>query len=115
MSDFMQEVDPDDWWERTKENPSDPLSEIRQQHEAFLNDLEGLAVEALASGDWSKVDVHINQVRRQTDLSDCFNSPEEYDGAIAFISRILGEASTKSLSRSGADLLQTTEPTINKD
>lgn len=114
----MNAEDPtfDDWTQRLKETPYDPLEEIRQLHEAFLNDLEGLAVEALASGDWTDVYAHIaKEAGTKTNLSDCFNSPEEYDEAIAFISRILGEASTKSLSRSGADLLQTTEPTINKD
>ncbi|HEY9709388.1 MAG TPA: hypothetical protein V6D48_14385, partial [Oculatellaceae cyanobacterium] len=87
----------------------DPLEEIRQQHEAFLNDLEGLAVEALASGDWSEVYAHIATIAgSKTNLSECFNSPEEYDEAIAFINRLLGdEASTKSLTRSGADLLPT--------
>ena len=86
----------------------DDLELIRQQHESFLNDLEGLAVEALFTGNWDEVFAHINQVRsRHTDLSDCFNSPEEYDEALAFINRLLGEASTKDLSRPGADLLPT--------
>lgn len=78
-----------DWCQKLKENPPDPLEEIRQLHEAFLNDLEGLAVEALFCGDWSEVYAHIEQVRPKTDLSDCFNSPKEYDEALAFISRLL--------------------------
>lgn len=102
-------ADQDDWCQRLKENPPDPLEEIRQENEAFLNDLEGLAVEALASGNWSEVYAHIATIAgTKTDLSDCFNSPLEYDEAIAFITRILGDrASTKSLTRSGADLLPT--------
>ncbi len=105
------EICQDDWYQRLKENPPDPLEEIRQLHESWLADLEGLALEALVSGDWGEVYAHINQVRsRHTDLSDCFQSQEEYSEAIAFINRILSdEASTKSLSRSGADLLPKTE------
>ncbi|HEY9710427.1 MAG TPA: hypothetical protein V6D48_19625, partial [Oculatellaceae cyanobacterium] len=81
---------------------ADHLEDIRQQHESFLTELEGLAVQALATGNWDKVLAHINQAH-PTDLSDCFQSQEEYGEAIAFIQRLLGdEASTKSLARSGA-------------
>lgn len=108
----MTEIYQDDWCQRLKESPLDPLEEIRQQHEPFLNDLEGLAVEALASGDWSEVYAHIATIATsEADLSECFDSKEEYDEAIAFINRILSdEASTKSLSRSGADSFSQTEP-----
>lgn len=34
----------------------DPLSEIRQEHEVFLTDLEAAAVRALATGDWNDVE-----------------------------------------------------------
>ena len=68
-----------------------PLEDIRQEHEGFLSQLEGLAVEAIASNDWSDVYDHIN-----------FNAPQL-------------EASTKSLTRSGADSLQTTELNERKD
>ncbi|MBW4549376.1 MAG: hypothetical protein KME25_33975 [Symplocastrum torsivum CPER-KK1] len=69
----------------------EPLEAIRQEHESFLTQLEALAVEAIASNDWSEVQDHIT-----------FNAPQV-------------EASTKSLSRSGADLSQTTNKTIIKD
>lgn len=80
----------------------DQIDEICQEYEPFLNQLEGLAIQALATGEWDEVFAHINQVRTQTDLSDCFDSPEEYDKALAFIQRLLGEAGTKDLSRPGA-------------
>jgi hypothetical protein len=63
----------------------EPLEAIRQEHEGFLSQLESLAVEAIATNDWSDVYDHIN-----------FNAPQL-------------EVSTKSLSRSGADLSQTTQ------
>ena len=92
------------------------LEFIRQQHESFLADLEGLAVQALASGDWTDVYAHIATIAgSKTDLSECFNSPEEYDEAIAFIQRLLGEASTKDLSRPGAGSFSQTELTLDKD
>jgi hypothetical protein len=86
---------------------ADHLEDIRQEHEGFLVELEALAVQALATGNWDKVFAHINQVRfHPTDLSDCFQSREEYGEAIAFITRLLGDrASTKVLTRPGADSL----------
>lgn len=81
------------------------LEFIRQQHEAWLNDLEGYAVQALASGDWSEVYAHLAAIAlRKTNLCECFDSKEEYNEVITFIDRILGDrASTKVLSRPGAD------------
>jgi hypothetical protein len=81
------------------------LEAVRSSHEPFLNDLEALAVQALASGDWSEVYAHIATIAgTKTDLSDCFDTKEEYDEVITFIDRILGDrASTKVLSRPGAD------------
>ena len=90
MSDFMLEVDPDDWWERTQENPPDPLEEIRQLHERFLAELEGLAVEAIATNNWDGLFAHIASFRKV-------------------------EASTKSLTRSGAGSFSQTELTFDKD
>ncbi len=78
-------IAPEDWTQRLKENPPDPLEAIRQEHEGFLSQLEALAVEAITTNDWSDVYDHIN-----------FNAPQL-------------EASTKSLTRSGADSSQTTE------
>ena len=45
----------DDWTQRLKETPPDPLEYIRQVHESWLAELEGLAVEAIATNDWSQV------------------------------------------------------------
>ena len=68
------------------------LEFIRQQHEPFLNDLEALAVQALASGDWTEVYAHINQViTAKFTLGDCFESQEEYQEALCFISQLLNE------------------------
>ena len=36
------------------------IEEIVQEHEDFLTQLEGLAIQAIASGDWSEVYDHIN-------------------------------------------------------
>jgi hypothetical protein len=55
--DFIPDLD--DWTQRLKETPYDPLEDIRQEHESWLAELEGLAVEALASGIWEPVYSHI--------------------------------------------------------
>jgi hypothetical protein len=60
---FDQPPDLDDWTQRLKENPPDPLEEIRQEHEGFLTQLEGLAVVAIATGDWSQVRDLINDFK----------------------------------------------------
>ena len=73
----------DDSTQRLKENLAVPLEDIRQEHEGFLTELEGLAVEAIATNDWTIFYAHV--VSFQSDR-DC-------------------EASTKSLTRSGADFL----------
>ena len=51
------------WTQRLKDNPPDPLEDIRQEHEGFLSQLEGLAVEAIAIGDWSQVRDLINDFK----------------------------------------------------
>ncbi len=57
----------DDWTQRLKENPSDPLEDIRQEHEGFLTQLEALAVGAIAIGDWSRVRDLINDFKDYQD------------------------------------------------
>ena len=47
------------------DHPPD-LEAIRQEHESWLTELEGLAVQAIASQDWSPV----------LDLINSFQSPE---------------------------------------
>ena len=58
----------DDWTQRLKENPSDPLEDIRQEHEGFLSELEGLAVEAIATHDWSAFYTHVVDFQNDFDL-----------------------------------------------
>jgi len=79
-------MDIDGWTQRLKENPPDRLEDIRQEHEGFLSQLEGLAVEAIATNDWTNFYVHVTSFQNDWDC----------------------EASTKSLTRSGADSLPTT-------
>jgi hypothetical protein len=45
----------EDCTQRLREDPPDPLEYIRQLHESWLAELEGLAVEAIATNDWSQV------------------------------------------------------------
>lgn len=44
------------------------LEFIRQQHESFLNDLEGLAVEAIASNNWDVFYAHVVDFQNEHDL-----------------------------------------------
>ncbi len=104
MSDFMLEVDPEDWWKRTKENPSDPLEEIRQLHESFLAELEGLTVEAIATNNWDAFYAHVVNFQNEHDLHG--------ESGIAIAE---SGASTKVLSRPGADSISQTELTLDKD
>lgn len=60
------DVDPDNWCQRLKETPYDPQEDIRQEHEPFLTQLEALAVNALASGDWDAVYDFLNEARGVT-------------------------------------------------
>jgi hypothetical protein len=60
-ADGEAEATQDDWCQRLKENPALPelspeqMEAIRQQHEAFLTQLEALAVKAIAKGYWDEV------------------------------------------------------------
>jgi hypothetical protein len=56
------EATQDDWCQRFKETAYDPLEDIRQEHEAFLTQLEALAVEAIATNDWTPVLDHLNEI-----------------------------------------------------
>ncbi len=46
-------------------------SEIAQEHEDFLNQLEGLAIGAIATGDWSEVYNFINFYAPEHDITPC--------------------------------------------
>ena len=81
---------------------------IRQIHESWLAELEGLAVQAIASNNWDALYTHVVNFQKEYDLHGesviaigedrphCLGKyfPRQKDKA---------EASTKSLTRSGAD------------
>ncbi len=46
---------------------NEDLEFIRQKHESFLTELEALAVQAIASGDWSQVRDLINDFKTYQD------------------------------------------------
>jgi hypothetical protein len=79
----------DDWCQRCKETPYDPLAEIRAEHETFLTELESLAVFAIATNDWEAFYAHVVDFQNENDLH-----------GEALI--VIEDASTKSLTRSGA-------------
>jgi len=58
----------EDWTQRLKENPPDPLEDIRQEHESWLAELEGLAVEAIATNDWTTFYAHVVDFQNEHDL-----------------------------------------------
>lgn len=92
---FDQPPDLDDWTQRLKETPYDPLEEVRQEHETWLAELEGLAVEAIADGNWTPVLEHLNEIMAWQDgkLHEAQKS----------------KASAEVLTRPSADLTQTTD------
>lgn len=95
---------------------NDLLNATRQEHEAFLTDLESLAVQALVTREWAPVYAHLATVTdEKIDLTDSFKSEADFVEAISFINRLLGEASTKTLAGSGADSFSQTELTLDKD
>jgi hypothetical protein len=90
------------------------LEEIRQEHESWLAELEGLAVEAIASNDWTALYTHLVDFQNEHDLhgesviaisEDCPHYLGKYFPRCA-------EASTKDLARPGADFLSQTDQTI---
>ena len=72
-------------------------AEIGQQHEGFLNDLEGLAVEAIATNDWTAFYAHVADFQVELTV-------EALKGALA--SR---RANTEDLDRPGAGFVPTTQ------
>ena len=58
----------EDCTQRVKEDPPDPLEYIRQVHESWLAELEGLAVEAIATNDWSTFYAHVVDFQNEHDL-----------------------------------------------
>jgi hypothetical protein len=78
------------------------VAEIAQEHETWLNELEGLAVEAIATNDWTAFYAHVVDFQNEQDLHG--------ESGFANIDDIDGEASADTLHGSSADLL----PTPNK-
>jgi hypothetical protein len=77
---------------------------ISQQHEAWLNELEGLAIEAIATNDWTAFYTHVVDFQNEHELHGealiAIGEDEPSDSP--------SEASTKSLTGSGADLFSQT-------
>jgi hypothetical protein len=97
---------------------SENLEEIRQEHENFLAELEALAVQAIAKNNWDAFYAHIvnfqneHDLHGETGIAICA-TPQRNALAKNLTVRFLKlEASTKSLSGSGADLLSQTDQTI---
>ncbi|HEY9653658.1 MAG TPA: hypothetical protein V6C95_23555 [Coleofasciculaceae cyanobacterium] len=42
-------------------------AELAQEHESWLSELEGLAIEAIASNDWTPVLQHLNEIMAWSD------------------------------------------------
>ena len=87
--------------------PIPDLEAIRQEHESWLGELEGLAVEAIASNDWTAFYAHLIDFQNEHNLhgESVIAIREEFDRVQPLDTEKGIEASTKSLSRSGADLL----------
>jgi hypothetical protein len=49
-------------------NETPDLEAIRQEHESWLAELEGLAVQAIASANWSPVLEHLNEIMAWQDF-----------------------------------------------
>jgi len=85
---------------------------IRQIHESWLAELEGLAVQAIASNNWDALYTHVVDFQNEHDLHGKSviaigeNRPLNL-GKYFPRFKDKAEASTKSLTRSGADLLAT--------
>ena len=82
--------------------PTPDLEAVRQEHESWLAELEGLAVEAIATNDWTAFYAHVVDFQNEQDLHG--------ESGFANIDDTDGEASADRLHNSSADLL----PTPNK-
>ncbi len=86
----------EDWTQRLKEDPPDLLEYIRQVHESWLAELEGLAVDAIATNDWTTFYAHVVDFQNEHDLHG--------ETLIA-----IGEASADEMHNPSADPSQTTQ------
>lgn len=71
-------------------------TEIAQEHESWLNELEGLAVEAIATNDWTAFYAHVVDFQNENDL---------HGEALIAIGQ--DEASTDEMDNPSAGLVQT--------
>ncbi len=74
--------------------PSELVAEIVQEHEPWLNQLEGLAIEAIATHDWTPVLEHLNEIMAWSDAN--LHEAQKL------------KANTDRLQNSGAGLVQNT-------
>ena len=88
------------------------LEAIRQEHESWLAELEGLAVEAIASNNWDAFYQHLIDFQNEHDLH---GETGIAIGQNLTVRLLKLEASTDSLSGSGADLFSQTANNTIKD
>ena len=88
------------------------LEAIRQEHESWLAELEGLAVEAIASNNWDAFYAHVVDFQNEHDLHGesviAIGENRPFPLNLGkYFPRFMGktEVSTKDLTRPGADLL----------
>lgn len=72
-------------------------AEIAQEHEPWLNELKGLAIEAIASNDWTAFYTHVVNFQNENDL---------HGEALIAIGQ--DEASTDEMENPSAGLVPTT-------
>ena len=88
---------------------NEDLESIRQEHETWLNELEGIAVEAIASNNWDRFYSHVVDFQNQYDLHGESGIAISKNLTVRFLEL---EASTKDLALPGADFLSQTDQTI---
>ncbi len=88
---------------------NEDLESIRQEHESWLGELEGLAVEAIASNNWNAFYAHVVDFQNEHDLHGETGIVIAKNLTVRFCPV---EVSTKVLTRPGADLFPPTEQTI---
>jgi hypothetical protein len=85
-------------------NETPDLEAVRQEHESWLAELEGLAVEAIATNDWTAFYAHVVDFQNEQDLHG--------ESGFANIDDIDGEASADSLDNGPA--LTFSQPRTNE-
>jgi len=82
-------------------------AEIAQEHESFLNELEGLAVEAIATNDWTAFYAHVVDFQNEQDLHG--------ESGFANIDDTDGDASTDAnlIPNNQCTLTQTTTEAVD--